>query len=249
MIALAPPNNESPASSPGFIVAFEGPDGSGKSTQCRMLASRLKATLLLPLFREDEVERMLDDLDAVIEVPDVGSRYAVVAKVLARQEWLVEPALNEGRIIIYDKFMLSLLGSETARGTSAQELEVMLKRVRPPDITFVMDVPPLVALERKQGVVGFREAGLTLARYRGKPVTFKEYTSGAYPQTFLEQQYIEFQQSVRASLRSLGTPTLGERQSPFGRRMIHLNATSDPDSVFKEVWRTVAAQFPMGPAV
>ena len=232
-----------PASPP--VVAFEGLDGTGKSTQCRLLVDRLAAAgreaTLLPLFRSDIVEEMLDDLDRVIEVPDLGSRYAVVAKVLARQAWLVEPLLAGGSPVVYDKFLLTFFANESVRGASRRELVEMVARVRPPDLTFVLRLDPDVALTRKGGRVGFREAGLNLASYQGEPVSYERFAGGGYPEEFLHARYVEFQQSVQAEFERLVAETATGGGGPFGRRVVVLDSARPIDDLAEEIWAEVAA--------
>ncbi|MFI0750620.1 dTMP kinase [Streptomyces sp. NPDC021224] len=223
------------------VVAFEGLDGSGKSTQCRLLSERLGSAgmgaAIRPLFRFDIVEEMLEDLDGAAEVPDVGSRYAVMAKVLTRQEWVVNPRLGEREATIYDKFLLTFLANEIVRGADRHELEVMSRRVLPPSLTFVLEISPETALRRKGGKVGFREAGLNLATYRGEPVTYSAYKAGLYPAKFLEQRYVEFQLEVQAAMRSL--IDADKSPSPFGRRCVLLKAERSTEDLAAEIWSHV----------
>ena len=225
------------------VVAFEGLDGSGKSTQCRLLAERLTAAGLgaavRPLFRCDIVEDMLSDMDAAADVPDIGSRYAVMAKVLSRQEWLVLPQLAQREATVYDKFMLTFFASEIVRGASRGELDVMARRVRAPQLTFVLQIAPEVALRRKGGKVGFREAGLNLASYQGEPVTYRRYKEGRYPADFLERRYVEFQLLAQAAMRELIDGTCTSGPSPFGERCIVLKAERDAGELAEEIWSHV----------
>lgn len=223
------------------VVAFEGLDGSGKSTQCRLLTERLTAAGLgaavRPLFRCDIVEDMLSDMDAAAEVPDVGSRYAVMAKVLSRQEWLVLPQLGQREATVYDKFLLTFFAGEIVRGAGRAELDVMARRVHAPQLTFVLQIAPEVALHRKGGKVGFREAGLNLASYEGEPVSYRRYKDGGYPADFLQHRYVEFQLQAQAAMQELIDQTSGP--SPFGERCVVLKAERDADELAAEIWSHV----------
>ena len=229
----------------GFTIAFDGPDGSGKSTQCRALAQRLEGAgivpQIMPLFRHDAVEKMLDDLDSKLDVPDVGSRYAVIAKILARQQWLVQPILSMGGTVLLDKYAITFYANEMVRGADPHELNAMLSWVTPPDLAFFLDLEPEASLERKNGIVGFREAGLNLARYQGEPVDFNRWASGAYPQHFLEECYVSFQQSLREKLLEI-VGQVRKEESAFGKRVVALDATESEDEIAARIWKTLCAE-------
>jgi thymidylate kinase len=191
----------------GRTVALEGLDGAGKTTQVRMVAAKISA-LGIPcettkLMRADLVEHMLDDMDAESEVSDLSSRFAVISKLLARQEWLIGPMTKSGTTIIHDKYALTFIASEIVRGADRGELEVMTRRLEPADLTVLIEISPRVALARKNGVVGYRECGLNLFSYRGEPGNFERFSDGGYPEEWLHDCYLRFQGQILDELRGL----------------------------------------------
>jgi dTMP kinase len=143
----------------GVFIAFEGIDGSGKSTQVGLLAEHLRARGIEPLLVREpggtEVgERIRDLLLAPSDDPMVpgceallyaASRAELVAKVL-------KPALEEGRVVVADRFV----GSSLAYQGAGRELgvervgaanELALDGLAP-DITVLVRVDAQTSSER-----------------------------------------------------------------------------------------------------
>ena len=137
-----------------MFITFEGIDGSGKSTQARLLADRQPDSVLT---REpggspgaEEIRRLLLTGD-----PD---RWSAETEILlftaARRDHLektIQPALDSGRTVICDRFADS---TRIYQGATRGELRATVDRLhalmigREPDLTFVIDMDPAVALER-----------------------------------------------------------------------------------------------------
>lgn len=215
----------------GLLIAFEGLDGGGKSTQCALLAEALREAgqrcTVMRLSSGDPVEEMLGDLAVDTPVEVVGNRFAVIAKLLCRQEWVVEPRLRRGEAVIYDKYLLSFLAKETVRGANPAQLRTMVQRLRPADLTIVLDVEPDEALRRKQGRVTYREAGLNLNTYNGEPVSPDAFRRGAYPHAWVRERYLEFQGGARQAQARLLDAAETYWNGGFGRRVLRLPAGDD----------------------
>src|SRR5580698_785012 len=95
----------------GVFITFEGPDGSGKSTQARMLAQRLRAegrTVLesvepggTPIGQQ--IRRILLD-PANRELRPLAELLLMFAARAQNVEQWILPALAEGKIVISDRF-------------------------------------------------------------------------------------------------------------------------------------------------
>ena len=157
----------------GRFITFEGIDGSGKSTQARLLSAYLKAKGVdVVLTREpggspgaEEIRRLL-----VEGAPD---RWTAETEILlftaARRDHLeqtIRPALNRGATVISDRFADS---TRVYQGAARGELTDFVNRLHDmvigvePDLTFIIDMDPKEALSRglarKSGEDRFEDMG------------------------------------------------------------------------------------------
>lgn len=142
---------------PRFIT-FEGIDGSGKSTQARLLADHLrgKGTDVV-LTREPGGSAGAEEIRALVLTGD-PERWSAETEVLlftaARRDHLektINPALAAGKTVISDRFADSTRVYQGAtrgdlRGTVDQLHQLMIGRE--PDLTFIVDMDPAEALAR-----------------------------------------------------------------------------------------------------
>ena len=157
----------------GRFITFEGIDGSGKSTQARLLAAFLKAKGAdVVLTREpggspgaEEIRRLL-----VEGAPD---RWSAETEILlftaARRDHLektIGPALERGATVISDRYADSTrVYQGAARGELRKLVDTLHDTVikREPDLTFVIDMDPSEALSRglarKSGEDRFEDMG------------------------------------------------------------------------------------------
>ncbi len=161
-----------------MFITFEGIDGSGKSTQARLLADALRADGLdVVLTREpggspgaEEIRRLVLEGD-----PD---RWSAETEILlftaARRDHLertIQPALTAGKIVISDRFADS---TRMYQGLSRGDLRATVDKLhslmigREPDLTFIIDMDPDLGLARAKGRKGheerFEDMGLDLQR-------------------------------------------------------------------------------------
>lgn len=138
----------------GKLIALEGLDGAGKSTQRERLAGWLEARGL-------EVVRTSEPTDGA-----VGRRIRAMARsgerVSPEQElrWFVEdrrehvaheiePALAAGRWVVTDRYTLSSVAYQGARGLDWREILAAGERDFPlPDLALLLVLPAAVGLER-----------------------------------------------------------------------------------------------------
>ena len=154
----------------GLFISFEGIDGSGKSTQAKMLAARLPDALLT---REPGGSAGAEEIRALLLTGD-PDRWSAETEILlftaARRDHLektIQPALDAGTTVICDRFADSTRVYQGAtrgdlRGTVDTLHDVMIGRE--PDMTFIIDMDPEVALTRglarKSGEDRFEDMGL-----------------------------------------------------------------------------------------
>nr|WP_175580990.1 dTMP kinase [Marivivens donghaensis] len=141
-----------------MLVTFEGIDGSGKSTQARRLAERLQAKgHEVVLTREPGGSEGAEEIRALLLTGDTN-RWSAETEILlftaARRDHLektIRPALAAGKTVICDRFADSTRVYQGAtrgdlRGTVDSLHQIMIGQE--PDLTFIIDMDPKVALER-----------------------------------------------------------------------------------------------------
>ncbi|KEO61709.1 dTMP kinase [Thioclava indica] len=150
-----------------MFISFEGIDGSGKSTQARVLAESLRARGLdVVLTREpggspgaEEIRRLVLEGD-----PDRWSAQTEILLFTAARrdhlERVIEPALAAGKVVICDRFADS---TRMYQGLSRGDLRALVDQLhslmiaREPDLTILIDIDPAVGLARAKGRQGSEE--------------------------------------------------------------------------------------------
>lgn len=142
----------------GAFLTFEGIDGSGKSTQSRLLADHLRAAGQdVVQTREPGGSAGAEDIRRLLVEGDPG-RWSAETEILlftaARRdhlERLIEPALSDGKIVISDRFADS---TRVYQGATRGDLRALVDDLhirmiaREPDLTLIIDMDPDVALQR-----------------------------------------------------------------------------------------------------
>jgi dTMP kinase len=143
----------------GLFITFEGGEGSGKTTQIKLLAERLKAYGLdVITTREPGGTPEAEKIRSLLVNRD-GGDWTPVAEVLllfaARSmhvEKLIKPALAAGQIVISDRFTDSTRAYQSyGHGLPAETVESINKITLgnfAPGLTFILDLPVETGLAR-----------------------------------------------------------------------------------------------------
>jgi dTMP kinase len=142
-----------------LFVTFEGTEGSGKTSQIRLLAEALERVgHRVRVTREPGGTALGEELRRVLlesEMP-LGAEAEAYLMTGARAEHVrqvIRPALVEGAIVVCDRFVDSTLAYQGAgRGLSIDELRVLQRLALGdvcPDLTILLDLPIEVGLERR----------------------------------------------------------------------------------------------------
>ncbi len=147
---------------PGRLIALEGIDGCGKTTQARLLAERLGALLTF----EPGATRLGASLRSLVlerDQPPVGQRTEALLMAADRAQHvaeLIRPALDQGTWVITDRFSGSTLAYQGyGRGLDLADLEHLIAWATDglvPDLTVLVDVPLAVASARRTGTTADR---------------------------------------------------------------------------------------------
>ncbi len=141
-----------------IFISFEGCEGSGKSTQSKLLASYLeklgKSTLLT---REPGGTDLAEEIRKVLlggkKIEDTLTEFVLISA--ARRDHVeqkIKPALSNGQFVVCDRFFDSSLAYQGyARGLDLKimhEIKNLTIGEFAPDKTFLIDIDPEVAIER-----------------------------------------------------------------------------------------------------
>jgi dTMP kinase len=171
----------------GRFITFEGGEGGGKSTQAALLAQRLRsAGVDVLVTREPGGSPGAEIIRHVIlsgAAKPLGADAETILFAAARDDHIrmtIEPALNAGTWVICDRFLDSTRVYQGLLGHVDKTLIRALERVvvgsLTPDLTFVMDVPAEVGLERAAGRRGNDNAD----RFESETVDFHENLRRAF---------------------------------------------------------------------
>ena len=142
----------------GIFITFEGIDGSGKSTQVKYLANRLMTLgREVVLTREPGGSTGAEEIRSLV-LEGAPERWSAETEILlftaARRdhmEKLILPALEDGKIVICDRFadstrMYQGLTRGDLRATVDSLTDLMIKRQ--PDLTILIDLDPELGHQR-----------------------------------------------------------------------------------------------------
>jgi dTMP kinase len=200
----------------GLFVSFEGIDGSGKSTQSRMLADRLRAEGVDVIHtREPGGSPGAEEIRALVLQGD-PDRWSAETEILlftaARRDHLertIQPALEAGKVVICDRFADSTrMYQGLSRGNLRAKVDALhdLMIGVEPDLTLLIDMDP--------------ETGLSRAKARNT----------------VEERFEDFGASLQEAMRA-GFLALAKE---YADRFRVIDGARDADSVAEDVWAAVS---------
>lgn len=170
-----------------MFITFEGPDGSGKSTQIRMLVSTLvEAGFSVMVTREPGGTAIGDQIRDVLH-DTANTAMAPLAEVLMYSasraqlvEELIRPALADGRIVLCDRYADSTMayqgfGRGLDRGMLANLTAYATGGLKP-DLTLYLD------LDVNEGLARRRNEGEEMNRLDLEAIHFHERVRAGYHQ-------------------------------------------------------------------
>ena len=205
-----------------IFISFEGMDGSGKSTQMRRLAARLREMGRTVIETVEpggppiamKIRRILLD-SANQELSPAAELLLYFASRAQNVDEVIRPALARGEIVLTDRFTdSSLVYQGHGRGLGAdavRDLERVACRGLKPDLTILVDVDA--------------EASLARARARNE--------AEPHCETRMDDQSIEFHRAVWRAYHELAKAEPERVKIVDGRAAI--------DDIEREVWNIVSA--------
>jgi dTMP kinase len=144
-----------------MFITFEGPEGSGKTSQILPLSAFLKEQgYSIVTTREPGGTEIGDQIRSVLtrlENTNMHPRTEILLFLSARAqlvEEFIRPCIAQGSLVICDRYVDSTLAYQGyGHGLDLAQLRQMLNFATGslwPDLTFLLDIDPLVGLKRKQ---------------------------------------------------------------------------------------------------
>ena len=179
--------------SPGMLVAFEGPDGAGKSTQIERLAEWLESQGLQTLVTREPggtgIGARLRDI--LLDPASQGIAWRTEALLYAADRAqhvaeVIRPAMDRGAIVISDRYLYSSLAYQgLARGIGIEEVLSVNRWATGgllPDVVFLLDLSAERAIERTAGQDRIEREGLA---FQERVRDAYHHLSALYPDRFL----------------------------------------------------------------
>ena len=159
-----------------MFITFEGIEGSGKSTQIQMLKEFFEKKSLKAFFTKEpgsseigkEIRSIL--LNKENKIYPQTEIFLIFADRVQHVQEIIEPNLNEGKIVVSDRYYDSSVAYQGQReGISKIEIYELIENLDlpTPDITFLLDLPANVGLKRAKNRA-------SLDRFESEEISFHE---------------------------------------------------------------------------
>ena len=140
----------------GVLVNLEGIDGCGKSTQSKLLLEKLeeedeKVIILKEPTKRPHGQKLWDVLHGKRKVFNEEILELFVLDRKQHVEEKIQPALDDGTMILMDRYYYSSMAYQVAGGIDVEEIREKHVFAPRPDVVLIFDLPVSVALERVKG--------------------------------------------------------------------------------------------------
>lgn len=202
----------------GLFISMEGPDGAGKTTQARLLKTRLEnCGVEVFLTREPGGTPVGEEIRKLLLNPEFSEMtvacevllYSAARAQLVRQ--LINPALKKGLVVISDRYLDSNI---VYQGFGGGERPEIIEKINlwaaeglMPEITFLLDLDAQTGLRRLQ----------------------EEDSSGKWQGDRMEQKELDYHRRVRQGYLELAGRSAG--------RIVIIEAGGNSAAVHEKIWR------------
>ena len=137
----------------GTFICIEGLDGSGKTTQAKLLVKKLRKSHNAVYTAEPSHGKIgtfirNSYLYGEKRLSSVIEALLFAAERIEHVETEVLPALHQGKLVISDRYIYSSLAYQGAAGLSLEWIEKINEHALQPDLAVLIDVDPKTAIHR-----------------------------------------------------------------------------------------------------
>ena len=147
----------------GKLIVFEGNDGSGKSSQIKLLSKYLKSRNInntIIRYNMSDVTIKSIKIGKKLMFGPYANTYLHLASIIDQIERIIIKELKTGKTIICDRYIYSVIARAIARGIDEKVFSEMSKNLLKPDIVFYLNIEPKISFERLGYTnISFWEAG------------------------------------------------------------------------------------------
>lgn len=142
----------------GLLIAFEGIDGVGKSTQIRLLADKLIAQkYMVVITREPTDGRYGQQIRQLFNSRHISSAEEELALFVADRRQhvkeIIKPALTTGKIVLTDRYYFSTAAYQGTTGRNPEKIIKLNEEFAPvPDLVLLLTAPPATTVDRIERV-------------------------------------------------------------------------------------------------
>ncbi len=163
----------------GVFICIEGLDGSGKTTQAKLLAKKLQKSYNAIYTAEPShgnIGTFIREscLFRNQRLPSAVEALLFAADRLEHAENEVLPALRQGKTVISDRYVFSSLAYQGATGLSLDWIEKINERAPRPDLAIFIDVDPQTVMQRLKPKKSVMETIETQRKVQGIYLKFAE---------------------------------------------------------------------------
>jgi dTMP kinase len=202
----------------GLFISIEGPDGAGKTTQARLLKTRLEnCGVKVLLTREPGGTPVGEEIRKLLLNPEYSEMtvacevllYSAARAQLVRQS--INPSLKKGWVVISDRYLDSNIVYQGYGGGESpgiiEKINLWAAEGLMPEITFLLDLDAQAGLRRLQ-------EGDKSGKWQGDRV---------------EQKELDYHRRVRQGYLELAGRSAG--------RIVIIGAGINSDAVHEEIWQ------------
>lgn len=153
----------------GKLIVVEGIDGSGKSTQIRLLNRWLASRGYSVFFTEWNSSALIRKTTKQGKKKDLltPTTFSLLhaTDFADRHQDVILPALKAGMVVLADRYMYTAFARDSVRGVDTQWVRDIYSFAAKPDLAFYFRVPIQTALQRIAGArakIKYHEAGMDL---------------------------------------------------------------------------------------
>ena len=138
----------------GVFICVEGLDGCGKTTQTKLLVRRLRKKGYVAVYTAEpscgEIGKFIKKycLHGKKRVSSIVEALLFAADRYEHVENEIIPALDEGRLVVSDRYVYSSLAYQGAAGLDLKWIEKINEHAMRPDLAIFVDVEPEVVIHR-----------------------------------------------------------------------------------------------------